>query len=268
MPSDYSADTRYIHPLLSSYTRQSKFIMKRNFSVCLALVSVVSATGTIEFPLSKRDASGQESDIARGVLWKRQDTVGTVEESVYDVLPWSLGGAYYTNSEPTLLHLDVTIANNSSVSVGTPPQVQTVILDTGSSDTYLDASSAASCESSGPYSCRGGRFDSKNSSTYKVTVPDGFSTVFGDGSSASGDFATDVVQIGDVAISNVQFGVASNVNSTTGFAVGLMGIGYSQNEASEIQYANMPEVLRDSGVINSRLYSIYLNDLGKLNSFE
>ncbi|KAF1355527.1 aspartic peptidase domain-containing protein [Delphinella strobiligena] len=222
-------------------------MMIRNIPACLALANAVAVTarGTLEFSLSKRDASGKQSDIARGVLWKRQDTAGTVEESVYDVLPWSEGGAYYTN-----------------ISVGTPPQVQTVILDTGSSDTYLDARDASACESTGVYSCRGGTFDSGSSSTYKVTIQDGFETAFGDGSSASGNFGTDVVQIGDVAISNVQFGLASDVNSTTGFAVGLMGIGYSLNEASETQYANMPEVLVDAGVINSRLYSVFLNDIG------
>lgn len=73
--------------------------MKRNISACLAFAGAAAASGTLEFPLSKRDASGQQSNIARGVLWKRQDTAGTVEESVYDVLPWSLGGAYYTNSK-------------------------------------------------------------------------------------------------------------------------------------------------------------------------
>ncbi|KAL1304996.1 hypothetical protein AAFC00_003900 [Neodothiora populina] len=220
--------------------------MRRSIQTCLALAGAAAATsGTLEFALSKRDAFGQQSQVARGVLLKRQDTIGTVEQSVYDVLPWSLGGAYYTN-----------------ISVGTPPQVQTVILDTGSSDTYLDASSAAPCQTTGVYSCRGGSFDSSTSSTYRVTIPDGFETAFGDGSSASGDFATDVVQLGDVQISNVQFGLATKVNSTTGFAVGLMGIGYSLNEASQVQYANMPEVLRDAGVINSRLYSVFLNDIG------
>ncbi|GAB7357763.1 hypothetical protein MBLNU459_g0413t1 [Dothideomycetes sp. NU459] len=220
--------------------------MKSTISTaCLALAGAAAAAGTVEFSLSKRDASGNPSDVARGVLLKRQETAGTVEESVYDVLPWSEGGAYYTN-----------------ISVGTPPQIQTVILDTGSSDTYLDARNASACESSGPYSCRGGTFDSGSSSTFQVTIPDGFSTAFGDGSTANGDFGTDVVQLGDVAVKNVQFGVATDVNSTTGFAVGLMGVGYSLNEASSTQYPNMPEVLRDAGAINSRLYSVFLNDLG------
>jgi len=73
--------------------------MKRNIPACLAWATVVAASGTVEFPLSKRDASGQQSHVARGVILKRQDSDGTVEESVYNVQPWSLGGAYYTNSK-------------------------------------------------------------------------------------------------------------------------------------------------------------------------
>ena len=61
---------------------------------------------------------------------------------------------------------------------------------------------------------------------------------------------------------NVQFGLASTVNSTTGFAVGLMGLGYSLNEATSDTYPNMPEVLHNAGAINSRLYSVFLNELG------
>ena len=68
--------------------------------------------------------------------------------------------------------------------------------------------------------------------------------------------------IGDVCVSNVQFGVADKVKSTTGYAIGLMGLGYSLNEATHHQYPNMPEVLKDAGEINSRLYSVYLNDEG------
>lgn len=71
-----------------------------------------------------------------------------------------------------------------------------------------------------------------------------------------------MVGIGNVEIKGVQFGLAEEVNSTTGYAVGLMGLGYSYNEASQIQYPNMPEVLKSAGVINSRLYSVFLNDVG------
>lgn len=72
-----------------------------------------------------------------------------------------------------------------------------------------------------------------------------------------------MVGIGDVLVSPVQFGVADEVNSTTGYSIGLMGIGYASNEAVQSRrdfYPNMPEVLKDAGEINSRLYSVYLND--------
>lgn len=149
------------------------------------------------------------------------------------------------------------------VTVGNPPQEQVVILDTGSSDLYFDSSTANTCKQTGLHGCRGGTFDHSASSTYGIVYQSpAFNTTFGDGSTATGPFAEDTVGIGDVRIDGVQFGVADEVESTTGFAVGLMGLGYSQNEASQRQYPNIPEVLASSGEINSRLYSIYLNDIG------
>lgn len=75
-----------------------------------------------------------------------------------------------------------------------------------------------------------------------------------------GPFGSDVLGLGDVLIPDVQFGLAEETNSTSGYAEGLMGVGYSQFEGGDSKYPNVPEVLRDAGVINSRLYSIYLND--------
>lgn len=156
-----------------------------------------------------------------------------------------------------------------SVTVGTPPQPQTVILDTGSSDLYFDASTAQTCElpANNPNTCRGGTYNLQNSKTYKeVAAAPAFNTSFGDGSTAVGPYGSDVVGVGDVTISPVQFGVANQVNSTTGYSIGLLGLGYSANEAvTQIDniYPNLPEVMKDSGVINSRLYSIYLNDESK-----
>lgn len=148
------------------------------------------------------------------------------------------------------------------VSVGTPPQDQTVILDTGSSDLYFDASSAPACQTDGAYSCKGGTFNPSKSSTYEVIAPaPAFDTKFGDGSTASGPFSEDTVCLSDICVTNVQFGVAQEVKATTGYALGLLGLGYSLNEATRHIYPNLPEVLVAAGEIASRLYSVYLNTI-------
>ena len=139
-----------------------------------------------------------------------------------------------------------------------------MILDTGSADLYFDSSTARACQTDGPYSCRGGEFTPADSKTYEIVKPaPAFDTEFGDGSTASGPFARDSVRISDICVTDVQFGLAQRVHSTTGYALGLLGLGYSINEASHHQYPNLPEVLVQAGEINSRLYSVYLNDLGQ-----
>lgn len=148
--------------------------------------------------------------------------------------------------------------------MGNPPQDQVVLLSTASSDLYFDSSSAASCQSTGQDGCRGGTFDHDKSSSYKVVAQSpAFDTAFVDGSTAVGPFAEDTIGIGDVSIVGVQFGVAEESNSTAGYATGLMGLGYSRDESSKTPYPNIPEVLASSGEIASRLYSIWLNDLGE-----
>ncbi|KAK5690651.1 hypothetical protein LTR97_012207 [Elasticomyces elasticus] len=213
-------------------------------TLLLLAATTASASSLPSLSISKNTLNHLNHGIVKRALGD-----GQVETSIYDIITYSTGGAYYAN-----------------VTVGTPPQPQVVILDTGSSDLYFDAATAPACTTpeDDPFGCRGGEFDSSKSETYTIVDPSpAFNTSFGDGSTASGPFAEDIIGIGDVFIDNVQFGVAEDVNSTTGYAIGLMGLGYSTNEATHHVYPNMPEVLRDTGVINSRLYSVYLNSVDK-----
>lgn len=117
----------------------------------------------------------EHADFNTARLSKRQtqDSGGTVKTNTYDILTWSTGGAYYANDESCSASLIASLGvnyarlrrkscaalDNSSnltlitVTVGTSPQDQVVILDTGSSDLYLDSSSAATCQENGPNKC-------------------------------------------------------------------------------------------------------------------
>ncbi|KAK4498826.1 hypothetical protein PRZ48_009336 [Zasmidium cellare] len=141
------------------------------------------------------------------------------DTTVFDVLRWSPGGAYYAN-----------------ITVGSPAQPQTVILDTGSSDLYFDASNSTSCTNPPEnFPCLGGTFDRSRSATYRQlsSTPDEmFNTSFGDNSTAAGPYGADVVGIGSVSLTDVKFGVAEVINSTTGPPIGLLGLGYDVDEAA------------------------------------
>jgi len=142
--------------------------------------------------------------------------------------------------------------------------MQVVQVDTGSSDLFFNSFNAPACEPTGPDSCRGGTFDSSNSTSFAIVdASPAFNNTYADGSTVVGPFGRDAIGIGNVLIQDVQFGVAEEVNSTTGYATGLMGLGYSINEVTRHRYPNIPDVLVDAGVINSRLYSVYLNDEGR-----
>lgn len=149
--------------------------------------------------------------------------------------------------------------NRSPVSVGTPPQKQYVLLDTGSSDLYLVSTSFAACDDC-PGVNLGGTFTPSNSQTYvEVAAGLAFNKSLTDGT-VTGPFGQDTVCIGDVCIENVQFGVAQEVSSTTARISGVLGVGYSLEEAtstSSQRYPDLLDVLRYAGVIDSRLFSVY-----------
>ncbi|KAI6915349.1 hypothetical protein KC318_g23 [Hortaea werneckii] len=130
---------------------------RRTTGTLLAAAAAAAAATTVsalpEIAIIKRDGELKASVRARGVE-RRADGDWTLETNVFDVATWSTGGAYYAN-----------------VTVGTPPQPQVVILDTGSADLYFDSANSATCQTTGEYSCRGGTFSPDNSSTYKLVDP-------------------------------------------------------------------------------------------------
>lgn len=80
-----------------------------------------------------------------------------------------------------------------NLTIGTPGQPQTVLLDTGSSDTIFVASNASICERAG---CDGGTFDSSKSTTFRMAKSGALDMSYADYTKMRGDLITDVVHFG------------------------------------------------------------------------
>jgi hypothetical protein len=176
--------------------------------------------------------------------------------------------------------------------VGTPGQLQTLFIDTGSANTFVFASNVSVCETSG---CDGGTFDPSKSSTYENVNPGAFVQKFMRGRIwFKGDYIREVVQMSmrptceakrqhifvqedllipssdNLVISKLSIGLANRLKSTFKPYTGIMGLGYSKNINHERDTKELPpnflEGLVQAGAISSRLYSIYLNTLDQYGS--
>lgn len=148
----------------------------------------------------------------------------------------------------------------ANVTMGTPEQTLRLHLDTGSSDLWVNSAQSNLC-STGRSCAPFGTYNANASSTYSY-VNSGFNISYVDGSGASGDYATDDLNIGSVSLSGFQFGIGYRSTS----AEGILGIGYADDEVAVVtsrlgQYANLPVALVNAGIINSAAYSLWLNDL-------
>jgi len=145
--------------------------------------------------------------------------------------------------------------------LGTPPQNLRAALDTGSSDLWVNTPDSDLCMSQGNPCSDSGTFSSSSSSSF-TALDTSFLVKYGDGTKASGKYATDTLTIGNTTVTQFQFGVSSV--STSSDAV--FGIGYprleSQVQVADLQpYDNLPAKLLSSGTIASGAYSLWLNDL-------
>ncbi|KAK5112750.1 hypothetical protein LTR62_003848 [Meristemomyces frigidus] len=145
-----------------------------------------------------------------------------------------------------------------NASVGTPPQVLQLQLDTGSSDLWMFGSSLGDCSA-----CLGGFFDPSQSSTYQLLAPGAFQIQYvTPGSGVIGDYISDNVSIGNIHLRNLTMAVASQAQQVV---TGVMGIAFDADEALVGQgyspYPNIIDAMVQQGVIATRAYSLYLDDL-------
>jgi Eukaryotic aspartyl protease len=149
-----------------------------------------------------------------------------------------------------------------NVTIGTPPQPFSLQLDTGSSDIWVPSTQSDVCIER-RRACQLGAFDASASSTFVDLLQNAFQIQYVDGSQIQGDYIADSFGMGDgVNLKNMTMGLATQASR----GLGIMGIGYSAGESivaldPTAVYPNIIDELVLQGVISSRAYSLYLNDL-------
>ncbi|KAJ3467205.1 hypothetical protein MRS44_004769 [Fusarium solani] len=193
--------------------------MMRTLPLLFSLVAGASA-GTVLAPVNK-----QKLDIPSS-LHKRD---GTLNLDAFNNIS---GGGYYAKFE-----------------VGTPPQKLSFLLDTGSSDTWVNSDDTDLSDIM--------TVNPDDSSTYKLIDRDGFDIKYLDNRRIEGDYFEDTVTIDGKKITKQQLGLAvTSVRPT-----GIMGLGFSANVAAEKPYPAIVDTMVSQGLIERAAFSLWLNDL-------
>lgn len=209
--------------------------MKSTLAILLALASAaIAENNVLNFPLSRGVPHFRIGNIRQNA---KRDTYSQA------LINNITGGAYY-----------------AEVSVGTPGQKVSVVLDTGSSDLWVVSYKADLCtnyriQREWGDSCDK-TYNPNKSSSYKVLEEDGFEIRYLDNSTAAGDYITDDLKIGGTTIKSLQMGYATK----TVRGAGILGVGYSSNVASTQRYPNLIDQFVAQKLITTKAYSLYLND--------
>lgn len=128
-----------------------------------------------------------------------------------------------------------------------------VIIDTGSSDMIIQNELSSFCQQA---SCQYGTADLV-SETLQVVKLRAISIQYANGWTARSDLVKDTIIIDGRTVPETLFGIARE----SSFAKNILGIGYAANEAlvNGVRYANLPQRLKDVGMIKTVAFSLSLN---------
>ncbi|KAJ4254320.1 hypothetical protein NW762_009912 [Fusarium torreyae] len=196
----------------------------------LGSLAVGASAGTISAPFIKQRFHDSSS-------------IGKRDTLDLDALNNVTGGGYYAEFQ-----------------VGTPGQNISFLLDTGSSDTWVNSDDTDLCSSASLQSENGycmTTFKPDDSRTYKVVDRDGFDITYLDARQISGDYFNDTLTIDGKSIQNQQLGLASKSDRPTG----IMGLGFSANVAANKTYPTVVDNMVSQGLIERAAFSLWLNDV-------
>lgn len=176
-------------------------------------------------------------------------------------------------------NFDISLNNSltyfsTELEIGSEKQKVLVQVDTGSSDLWVMNSSNPYCSSNDNSDISSSNqidcptdimFDSSLSSSYKSNDTD-FSITYGDTTFANGTYAHDDIWFNGNKVSDANFALAENSNSTT--AVWGIGLIYLEASVTTLKngvfyptYPNIPVQMKNQGLISHVGYSLFLNDL-------
>lgn len=140
-----------------------------------------------------------------------------------------------------------------SVEIGSNKQPVDLLVDTGSSDTWVFSPGA--CDS-----CRGGTYDpAASSSDESVTNLGAFNITYATQDSAvEGYYIQDTFTIGDITLDPLTIGIAESAGS--GAFIGILGVGPRGGEADHPNYPNILDEMYSQGFIGKRAYSVSLSN--------
>lgn len=95
----------------------------------------------------------------------------------------------------------------------------------------------------------------KSSSINQSVTEDTFNIQYFDGSVSQGTYITDSFFLGNATIHSLQMGLANN----TSISIGVLGLGYAVGEASNTIYPNIMDSLLSQNLINTKVFSLYLD---------
>lgn len=133
--------------------------------------------------------------------------------------------------------------------VGTPAQNVTAVLDTGSSDLWF-------------YDKKSGHipfYDSNSSTSYEFANDNLFIT-YGSGP-VMGNWGRDTVEFNNIVLKNTTLGLVTRDRLAGGKIPGILGVGKITNEATEMPYPNIPQLLYERNITQKNVYSIALSKI-------
>ncbi|KAK9479957.1 aspartic peptidase domain-containing protein [Lipomyces japonicus] len=142
------------------------------------------------------------------------------------------------------------------VAVGTPPQMQTLLVDTGSSDVVIYSASSDQCLLS-DWGCSGG-YNPIASSTYEK-IDHQFSFGFANHSNTiAGSFVKDDLILEGLVVYDQEFALVES--SLLDFDIaGVLGLGFKSRQQSDFKYETVISNLHNQKSINQgHVFSLYL----------